>query len=160
MASALRCRQPRCRRCCGWRFDVALRSMKRIFTSITSLPRICLMIASSRHSWGFLTQRHIKYVFIPGGRVLFCISGRLMKAVNGTGLLRSRSGSWSWKRPGESHTLKMDPGDVLVLLSDGIYEYESRQGVPLGEERVARPLEISSPLTDGSTEQTDSERNL
>jgi sigma-B regulation protein RsbU (phosphoserine phosphatase) len=37
----------------------------------------------------------------------------------------------------ESHTLKMDPGDVLVLLSDGIYEYESRQGVPLGEERVA-----------------------
>jgi phosphoserine phosphatase len=39
-----------------------------------------------------------------------------------------------------SHTLRMDPGDVLVLLSDGIYEYESKQGVPMGEERVAELL--------------------
>jgi phosphoserine phosphatase len=40
----------------------------------------------------------------------------------------------------ESQTLNMDPGDVLVLLSDGIYEYESKQGVPLGEERVGELL--------------------
>ncbi len=37
--------------------------------------------------------------------------------------------------------LNMDPGDVLVLLSDGIYEYESKQGVQFGEERVARLLQ-------------------
>ena len=34
----------------------------------------------------------------------------------------------------------MEPGDVLVLLSDGIYEYESKQGVQFGEDRVARLL--------------------
>lgn len=36
--------------------------------------------------------------------------------------------------------LKMEPGDVLVLLSDGVYEYESKQGVQFGEERVASLL--------------------
>jgi sigma-B regulation protein RsbU (phosphoserine phosphatase) len=41
---------------------------------------------------------------------------------------------------GKSQELKMDPGDVLVLLSDGIYEYESKQGVQFGEDRVARLL--------------------
>lgn len=40
----------------------------------------------------------------------------------------------------ESSVLQMEPGDILVLLSDGVYEYESRQGVPFGEERVARLL--------------------
>ncbi len=43
--------------------------------------------------------------------------------------------------PGEARQLEMAPGDVLVLLSDGIYEFENRQGAPLGEERVARLLE-------------------
>jgi len=37
--------------------------------------------------------------------------------------------------------LDMEPGDVLVLLSDGIYEFESRQGAPFGEERVARQVQ-------------------
>ena len=41
---------------------------------------------------------------------------------------------------GDAQILKMAPGDVLVLLSDGIYEYESKQGVQFGEERVARLL--------------------
>jgi phosphoserine phosphatase len=44
-------------------------------------------------------------------------------------------------KTGEPHILEMDPGDVLVLLSDGVYEYESKQGVPFGEERVARLLQ-------------------
>ena len=39
-----------------------------------------------------------------------------------------------------SQVLKMEPGDVLVLLSDGVYEYESNQGVQFGEERVASLL--------------------
>jgi phosphoserine phosphatase len=43
--------------------------------------------------------------------------------------------------PGEPRTLKMAPGDLLVLLSDGIYEFENRQGAPFGEDRVARLLE-------------------
>ena len=34
--------------------------------------------------------------------------------------------------------IKMEPGDVLALLSDGIYEYENRQGAQFGEERIAQ----------------------
>ncbi len=34
----------------------------------------------------------------------------------------------------------MAPGDILVLLSDGIYEFENRQGAQFGEERVAELL--------------------
>jgi phosphoserine phosphatase len=58
-----------------------------------------------------------------------------------------------WRRPstfpvgildldavGESQSIDMRPGDVLVLLSDGIYEFENRQGMLFGEERVARLL--------------------
>jgi sigma-B regulation protein RsbU (phosphoserine phosphatase) len=41
---------------------------------------------------------------------------------------------------GQPQLLNMEPGDVLVLLSDGVYEYESKQGVQFGEERVARLL--------------------
>lgn len=41
---------------------------------------------------------------------------------------------------GDPRVLKMEPGDVLVLLSDGVYEYESKQGVQFGEDRVARLL--------------------
>ncbi|MBT8053947.1 MAG: SpoIIE family protein phosphatase [Xanthomonadales bacterium] len=63
---------------------------------------------------------------------------------------RAADESCEWHRPttfpvgimeledtGDSQILKMEPGDVLVLLSDGIYEYESRQGVQFGEDRVA-----------------------
>jgi len=66
---------------------------------------------------------------------------------------RAADESCDWHRPttfpvgimelsevGPSHVLMMEPGDVLVLLSDGIYEYESKQGVPFGEERVAQLL--------------------
>jgi len=40
-----------------------------------------------------------------------------------------------------ARVMKMQPGDVLVLLSDGIYEYENRQGEQFGSERVAALLE-------------------
>jgi sigma-B regulation protein RsbU (phosphoserine phosphatase) len=39
--------------------------------------------------------------------------------------------------PGEASTIRMAPGDVLALLSDGIYEYANDQGAQFGEERVA-----------------------
>jgi len=67
---------------------------------------------------------------------------------------RAADESCEWHRPttfpvgimdldkiGEAYVLNMEPGDVLVLLSDGIYEYESKQGVPFGEDRVARLLQ-------------------
>lgn len=34
--------------------------------------------------------------------------------------------------------LQLEPGDVLVLLSDGVYEYVNDQGAEFGQERVAR----------------------
>ena len=67
---------------------------------------------------------------------------------------RAADESCEWHRPttfpvgiidlreaGEAQILKMAPGDVLVLLSDGIYEYESKQGVQFGEDGGARLLE-------------------
>lgn len=66
---------------------------------------------------------------------------------------RAADGCCEWHRPttfpvgileldetGEAQVIRMEPGDVLVLLSDGIYEYESRQGVQFGEQRVAQLL--------------------
>ena len=40
--------------------------------------------------------------------------------------------------PGPPHIMNLAPGDILAVLSDGIYEYESRQGVQFGEERVGQ----------------------
>ena len=40
--------------------------------------------------------------------------------------------------PGEQASLMIEPGDVLALLSDGIYEYVNDQGAQFGEDRVAR----------------------
>jgi phosphoserine phosphatase len=37
---------------------------------------------------------------------------------------------------GEAGSLRLRPGDLLVLLSDGVYEYENRQGAQFGEKRV------------------------
>ncbi len=31
----------------------------------------------------------------------------------------------------------MEPGDILVLLSDGVYEFANREGAQFGEDRVA-----------------------
>lgn len=66
---------------------------------------------------------------------------------------KAESESCEWHRPttfpvgimeldavGKAESLQMDPGDVLVLLSDGIYEFENKQGAQFGEDRVARLL--------------------
>jgi len=42
--------------------------------------------------------------------------------------------------PVAARELALEPGDVLVLLSDGVYEFENRQGAPFGEERVENLL--------------------
>jgi phosphoserine phosphatase len=42
---------------------------------------------------------------------------------------------------GEPQVLNMEPGDVLALISDGVYEYANRQGGQFGEDRVARLME-------------------
>lgn len=45
--------------------------------------------------------------------------------------------------PGPEQRIKMEPGDILGLLSDGIYEYTSENGELFGEERVAAMLQAS-----------------
>lgn len=42
--------------------------------------------------------------------------------------------------PGEAQTFAFEPGDVLALLSDGIYEYVSDQGAEFGQQRVEQWL--------------------
>jgi phosphoserine phosphatase len=42
---------------------------------------------------------------------------------------------------GDAALIKMGPGDVLALLSDGIYEYENRQGMQFGEKGVGQLFE-------------------
>jgi phosphoserine phosphatase len=42
---------------------------------------------------------------------------------------------------GEAQVLKMEPGDVLALISDGIYEYANKQGGQFGQDRVAKLME-------------------
>lgn len=42
---------------------------------------------------------------------------------------------------GDAAIIKMEPGDILALLSDGIFEYESRQGMQFGEKRVGQLFE-------------------
>ena len=37
----------------------------------------------------------------------------------------------------ESANLKLEPGDILALISDGVYEYNNLEGEEFGEERVA-----------------------
>ncbi len=37
----------------------------------------------------------------------------------------------------ESASLKLEPGDILALISDGVYEYNNPEGEEFGEERVA-----------------------
>lgn len=39
--------------------------------------------------------------------------------------------------PSESSLLKLEPGDVLAVLSDGVYEYVNKEGGQFGEDRVA-----------------------
>ena len=46
--------------------------------------------------------------------------------------------------------VELAPGDILGLISDGIYEYENEQGVQFGHDGVARVIDS---LPDGSAEQ-------
>jgi phosphoserine phosphatase RsbU/P len=46
-------------------------------------------------------------------------------------------GALELAEPDPSHTLHMAPGDVLGLISDGIYEYHDPEGGMFGEDRVA-----------------------
>jgi phosphoserine phosphatase len=42
---------------------------------------------------------------------------------------------------GDAGSIRMEPGDVLALLSDGIFEYENQQGAQFGEKRVGQLFE-------------------
>jgi len=48
--------------------------------------------------------------------------------------------------PGEPSSIFLQPGDILVLLSDGIYEYENRQGLQFSEDGVRSTIELHHQL--------------
>jgi phosphoserine phosphatase len=63
---------------------------------------------------------------------------------------RAADGTCDWHKPTsfpvgimeltdrpEAASLQLEPGDILALISDGIYEYGNEQGEQFGEERVA-----------------------
>ena len=45
--------------------------------------------------------------------------------------------------------IELEPGDILGLISDGIYEYENEQGVQFGQQGVASVIDS---LPDGDAE--------
>ncbi len=47
----------------------------------------------------------------------------------------------------ESANLQLQPGDILALISDGVYEYTDLEGVEFGEERVAGIFRTSHHLS-------------
>ncbi|MDX1555357.1 MAG: GAF domain-containing SpoIIE family protein phosphatase [Xanthomonadales bacterium] len=48
--------------------------------------------------------------------------------------------------PPQAQVLDMEPGDVLALLSDGVYEYANSQGAHFGEDRVAELIKYHHDL--------------
>jgi len=48
--------------------------------------------------------------------------------------------------PGAPSSIFFQPGDILALLSDGIYEYENRQGMQFSEEGVRNTVELHHQL--------------
>ena len=47
----------------------------------------------------------------------------------------------------ESANLQLEAGDILALISDGVYEYANLQGEEFGEERVAAVLKTDHQLS-------------
>jgi len=47
----------------------------------------------------------------------------------------------------ESHVIKLESGDILAVISDGIFEYESIQGEQFGEQRVADFIQSNQHLS-------------
>jgi phosphoserine phosphatase len=74
------------------------------------------------------------------------------------------SGQCEWRRPstfplgvmeitspGEPQNFQFEPGDVLALLSDGIYEYVSDQGAEFGQQRVEQWISDHHRLSAGES---------
>jgi phosphoserine phosphatase len=90
---------------------------------------------------GFLDPQRHRIRYHSGGQgpiLLFRASARRCEWYKPTTF---PVGIMAIEQAGPPQELEMEPGDVLVLLSDGVYEYENRQGVQFGEERVARQLQ-------------------
>ena len=49
-------------------------------------------------------------------------------------------GAMEMDAPDEAKLLVMQPGDILGLISDGVFEYENQQGQQFGEGRVAEVM--------------------
>ena len=75
----------------------------------------------------------------------------------------AQSGEYDWREPStfplgymnqtslkEAHVVDMQPGDILGLVSDGIYEYENEAGVQFGHESLAAIIDSYS---DGSMDE-------
>jgi len=57
-----------------------------------------------------------------------------------------------WTGPVPVETLRLDPGDAFVLLSDGYYEYTSEKGTQFGVERAVEAVRAARACTDGSAQ--------
>lgn len=95
---------------------------------------------------GFLDPGRHELVYFSGGQ------GPLLH-------FHAASRTCEWRQPthfpvgilemedfGEPARMELAPGDVLALLSDGVYEYVNDQGGEFGQERVARWIEACHDL--------------
>ena len=78
-----------------------------------------------------------------GGELTMVDVGTVIEAADGVAQIHGLSGV-------RLNEILQFPGDILGLISDGIYEYENEEGVQFGHDGVARVIDS---LPDGSAEE-------
>ena len=95
--------------------------------------------------------RRTRCASTAAGRDRSCISRRRPAPARATSRPAFRSGAMRLSALRPPVTLEMQPGDILVLLSDGIYEYDDAGGEQFGEARVEDIVRAHHGAVDGRT---------